>query len=461
MNSDTIAALSTPPGESGLAVVRMSGPRALDVLSRVLRTPSGRALEDEWEHRRLYHGGFFGREGERIDEVMAAVMRAPESYTGEDVVEITCHGGTAVVARILETLYAAGARPAQAGEFTRRAFLNGKLDLIQAEAVADLIHARTEIQRVAAERQLSGGLSRRIDALADEMLSFLGLVEANIDFIEEEIDLVDAPAARGLIARQLEEVQALLSSAAVSRPLRDGYRVVLAGPVNAGKSSVFNRLLGESRAIVTEIPGTTRDVLRETVVIDGVPFVLHDTAGLRASNADRVEAIGVGRATDAVQSADVVLFVLDSSSDAPLEAETVRALRNLDGTRSIVVENKIDLPPGNGAGAASATATRVRVSAKTGAGFEALRRAIVRLSGSGEIARVVRERAVLNARLVALMEEARSHLVELDGMVQRAEALELVAERARSVLSRYEEATGRRYHEGLLDVIFSRFCIGK
>jgi tRNA modification GTPase len=460
-STDTIAALSTPPGESGLAVVRMSGPDALDVLSRVLRTPGGLAFREPWEHRRLYHGGFFGGDGERIDDVMAAVMRGPESYTGDDMVEFSCHGGTAVVARILETLYASDTRPAQAGEFTRRAFLNGKMDLIQAEAVADLIHARTEIQRVAAERQLAGGLSRRIDALADEMLSLLGLIEANIDFIEEDIDLIDVPAALAVVAHQREAVDDLLASAPMSRPLRDGFRVVIAGPVNAGKSSLFNRLVGESRAIVTEIPGTTRDVLREAVVIDGVPFVLHDTAGLRDGSADRVEVIGMDRASDAVQSADVVLFVVDASSAGQDEAQSARALRELDAARSIVVENKVDLPPGGMGRDWPAGLARVRVSARTGAGLDELRRAVVRLTGSEAIVRMARDRAILNARLVALMQEARTQLNDLGRLLRESESLELTAHQARAVLSQYEEATGRRYHEGLLDVIFSRFCIGK
>jgi len=376
-------------------------------------------------------------------------------------VEISCHGGSAVVSRILETLYGAQVRPAAPGEFTRRAFLNGKMDLIQAEAVADLIHARTEVQRVAAERQLAGGLSRRIDALADGMLSLLGLIEANIDFIEEDIDLIDVPAALAVIARQREEIDALLASAPMSRPLRDGFRVVIAGPVNAGKSSLFNRLVGESRAIVTEIPGTTRDVLRETLVIGGVPFVLHDTAGLRAGTTDRIEAIGMDRASDAVQSADVVLFVLDAADPAPLDADTARALRELDAARAIVVENKADIagpgpvlpvPPG---------IARVRVSARSGSGVDHLIDAVVRLTGSDSIARMARDRAILNARLVTLMRAACDELAELARMVKASDPLELSAQRARAVLAHYEEATGRRYHDGLLDVIFSRFCIGK
>lgn len=455
-STDTIAALSTPVGESGLAVIRISGAQSLEVLARVLRRPSGHEFTREWEHRRLYHAHVVDGAGQRVDDVMVAVMRAPESYTGEDVVEVSCHGGTAVVRRVLDVLFANGARPAEAGEYTRRAFLNGKLDLIQAEAVADLIHARSEIQRVAAERQLAGELSRRIDRLADDMLLLLGDLEARIDFMEEGIDALDVPDTLSRLGRQRSDLDGLLASAPVSRLLRDGIRVVIAGPVNAGKSSLFNRLLGESRAIVTEVPGTTRDVLRETLLIDGVPFVLHDTAGLREGVNDPVEELGMGRTSDAMQRADVVLFVVDGSAPGALEDGARRVLAGLDAARSIVLINKTDLPS-----APNGTIDGVRVSALTGEGLDALRSALVEKTGSARLAGMARDRAVLNARLVTLLEEARVQVGELEAMVTRAEPLELVAHRARQVLEHYEEATGRRYHDGLLDAIFSRFCIGK
>ncbi len=454
---DTIAALSTPPGESGIAVIRMSGPRALEVLGRVLRTPAGARFDSGWEHRRVYHGGFFGANDERVDDVMVAVMRGPDSYTGDDVVEISCHGGSAVVARVLETIFSLDVRPAAPGEFTQRAFLNGKMDLIQAEAVADLIHARTELQRVVAERQLRGALSQRIDTLADDMMSLLAVVEANIDFIEEGIDALDVPAALTIVVRQRAELDDLLATAPLSRPLREGYRVVIAGPVNAGKSSLFNRLIGESHAIVTEIPGTTRDVLRETVVIEGVPFVLHDTAGLRDGTPDRVEAIGIDRALDAAQHADVVLFVLDGS----LEGEGAEIPAHLDASRSLVVWNKSDRSPNAGHEPAPGNIAQVRASALTGEGVEDIRRALVQLAGTEHLARMARDRSILNARLTGLLIEARARLDVLGQSVEAREPLELLAVQARDVLSLYEEATGRRYHDGLLDAIFSRFCIGK
>ncbi len=460
-SSDTIAALSTPPGESGIAVVRVSGPRAIELLDAVLRTPAGATFEGEWEHRRLYHGGFHRPDGERLDDVMVAVMRGPESYTGDDVVEVSCHGGSAVVAAVLEALFAGGARPAAPGEFTQRAFLNGKMDLIQAEAVADLIHARTELQRTVAERQLRGALSRRIDAMADEMLTLLAVIEANIDFIEEGIDTIDVPATLETVARQRSELDDLLATAPLSRPLREGYRVVIAGPVNAGKSSLFNRIVGESHAIVTEIPGTTRDVLRETVVIDGVPFVFCDTAGLREATTDRIEAIGMGRAVDAAGDADVVLFVVDGSLDEPVTGrEAHDALARLDASRAIVVWNKSDRAARSTRELRSGVSHQ-RVSALTGDGIDDLRRALLRLVGSDALATMARERTVLNARLVDLLRSARERLDGFGVSIEARQPLEILAVKARDVLSLYEEATGRRYHDGLLDAVFSRFCIGK
>jgi tRNA modification GTPase len=358
----------------------------------------------------------------------------------------------------METLFAHSVRPAEPGEFTRRAFLNGKMDLIQAEAVADLIHARTELQRLVAERQLRGVLSARIGALADDMLGLLGLIEANIDFIEEDIDALDVPAARAVIDRQRAEVADLLESSRFVGPLRDGYRVVIAGPVNAGKSSLFNRLVGDARAIVTEIPGTTRDVLRETISIDGIPFLIHDTAGLRDAGADRVESIGMDRARDAAQSADVVVFVVDGTE--PPTVETREAIGRLDGARALVVVNKVDLPP-CAEWPTPSGAQVVRASAETGEGLDDIRDAMLRLVRSDDLTRMARDRAILNARLASLLEGARQPLADLGGALGDRESLELLAARAREILSYYEEATGRRYRDDLLDVIFSRFCIGK
>jgi tRNA modification GTPase len=459
---DTIAALSTPPGESGLAVVRASGPGALAVLARVFRARGGNPPPDAWEHRRLYHGRVVDAGGDVVDEVMTAVMRGPESFTGEDVVEVTCHGSMAVVTRLLEALFAAGARPAQAGEFTRRAFLNGKMDLLQAEAVADLIHARSELQRRVAQRQLEGALSRRLGALADETLALLAEIEANIDFVGEDIDTLDAGAAARMLERHRAELADLLESAPLSRPLREGYQVVIAGAVNAGKSTLFNRLVGEDRAIVTEIPGTTRDLLREAVSIDGLPFVLHDTAGLRGGTGDPVERIGIDRAAGAAASADVVLVVIDRA--AALDPSVREAAARLDPARAIAVFSKADLPAAAGMSDIDTVCpglAAVAVSAQSGEGLPALKSALVERVGGEVLVRAARERVVLGARVAALLRRAGEASGTLMGSLERGTSHELLAVEARDLLACYEEVLGRRYADGVLDTIFSRFCIGK
>jgi tRNA modification GTPase len=459
--NDTIAALSTPVGESGIAVVRVSGPNALGILSLSLRSKGGGLHAGEWEHRRLYHGLLHDEKGEVIDEVVCAVMRSPESYTGEDTVEISCHGSALVVARVLDTLFARGARSARPGEFTERAFLNGKMDLIQAEAVADLIHARSDLQRKVASDQLAGALSERINCLAEEILELLGVVEANIDFLEEGIDTLDYGAALSLVRRHAGRIDELLALSAFSRPFREGYRVVVAGPVNAGKSSIFNRLIGENRAIVTEVPGTTRDVLRETVVLEGLLFTVQDTAGLRGTN-DRVERLGVELAESAAGGADIVLFVVDGSES--LTDETRTRLGALDAGRTAVVLNKIDLPAAFAPDTLSAICPGVPIipaSAETGEGIVAIERALVGRAGRDGLDWVGRERVVLNARLVSLLEQARERLGAVEAGLEDRSPLEVLALDTREVLARYEEATGKRYSEDLLDTIFSRFCIGK
>lgn len=476
--SSTVAALSTPPGESGIAVVRITGPDALAILSRVYRTPAGQPKTGRWEHRRLYHGTLLdtreaegahgaadeaaGAGGELIDEVMCAVMRAPDTYTGEDVVEISCHGGTLIVSRVLNLLFSEGASPAEPGEFTKRAFLNGKMDLIQAEAVADLIHARSELQRQVAQKQLNGELSRRIEKLADQMTELLASIEANIDFIEEDIDTLDREGAAALLDAQLDELESLLFSAPFHKPFHEGYRVAIAGPVNAGKSSIFNRLVGGQRAIVTDIPGTTRDVLREPVVLRGLLFVFQDTAGLRGGTPDRIETIGMGLADEAAREADVVVFVVDASS--PLSADLEARLRGLDARNTVLALNKIDLPESEDASnfkTLRPDVRSVRVSALTGEGFEGLERTIVDAAAGGEVSRIAKERLVLNDRLVSLIEAASKKAKDLKRTLETGNHLEIMALEAREALLLYEEATGRRYQDSVLDKIFSRFCIGK
>ncbi len=459
----TIVALSTPPGESGIAVIRLSGPHAISILCKVFMLPGGRRpVPERMEHRRLYHGNIVGEDGDVVDDVMCAVMKGPDSYTGEDVVEVSSHGNPVITRTIIDLLSANGAREAGPGEFTRRAFLNGKMDLIQAEAVCDLIHARSELQRMVARAQVAGNLSQRINALGDAALSLLGEIEASIDFIEEDIEPLDRMRAVSLLEEHEAGLGELLASASFSRPFREGYHVVITGPVNAGKSSIFNKLLGESRAIVTEIPGTTRDVIREPLAIGGLVFVFHDTAGLRGETEDEIEAIGMGKALEAATSADIVMYVVDATR--PKREIPVASIRELKKKSSLILLNKVDLPG----------TLRVEdlhselggyeiqaVSALTGEGMSGIRERLVEIAGSGGVSRVAAERIVLNSRLIRLLEAARERCRKLRGMIAAGEALEILAVAARELLGCYEEATGKRYSEDLLDNIFSRFCIGK
>jgi tRNA modification GTPase len=459
--NETIAALSTPSGESGIAVVRVSGPEALRILSAIFSSRNTTGAVADWEHRRVYHGFVRDRSGDVIDEVMCAVMRGPDSYTGQDTVEISCHGSTLIVARILREIFSRGARSAEAGEFTKRAFLAGKIDLIQAEAVADLIHAKSDLQRKVAQRQLAGGLSERINALADELLEMLGNIEANIDFIEEGIDTLDVPASIESLGRQMAALEELLEDSSFSKPFREGYRVVIAGPVNAGKSSLFNRLIGESRAIVTEIPGTTRDVLREPVVLEGLVFVFQDTAGLRGAR-DRVESIGINMAENAASEADIVLFVVDASE--PWDDDLAPRLEKLVPSRAIVVMNKTDLPARLEEERFARGYPKLKVvhsSAQSGDGLQELKKTLIEYAGRDRLNWIARERVVLNSRLIALLEKAHERVGALRQGLEKRAPLEILALDAREALQHYEIATGKRYTDNLLDTIFSRFCIGK
>jgi tRNA modification GTPase len=383
-------------------------------------------------------------EGERIDEGLALYYPAPHSYTGEAVLELQGHGGPVVMQTLLAACIAAGARHAEPGEFTRRAFLEGKLDLAQAEAVADLIDASSREAARSALRSLSGEFSSAIAALVAQLIELRALVEAMLDFPEEEIDAVHADDASARLARLRAALQDTLAKSRQGSLLRTGIHVVIAGRPNVGKSSLLNRLAGEDRAIVTPIAGTTRDALREPIEIDGMPIVLVDTAGLRASQ-DEVERLGIQRTRQELERADVVLEVFEAGSAAPPGEPLAK-----EATR-IRVYNKSDLAPGfapSGPGA-------VVVSAKTGAGLDGLRKAILQTAGwtsTGESVFLARERHV------RALELARRHLEAAAGALRQWEFL---AEELRLAQQTLGSITGEFTADDLLGEIFSRFCIGK
>ncbi len=464
---DVIAAIATAPGPAGLAVVRVSGAGALAVADAVFRggAPLAGAAANTMHHGwAVWPAGAedtAGHGSRRLDEVVAAVFRAPRSYTREDVIELSCHGGPLPAGRVLAALLHAGARLARPGEFTLRAFLNGRLDLAQAEAVADLIHAETQAAQELALSQLAGTLSRRLEELSERVGDSLAEIEARIDFAED-VGGIETPAqVVAAIAGVSEELTGLLASAAYARAVREGVRVVLAGRPNVGKSSLFNALLGEARAIVTALPGTTRDLVSERIEIAGVPITLVDTAGWRAGG-DPIEAIGVERAREAVDGARVALWVLDRA--APLAAEDHRIAASLDGKRVLVALNKSDRPAVLGRASLpplpNVTALEVvEVSATTGLGLGGLQEALGRLSGATEGAAPLAA-AVANPRHVEALERARAALERAAGAARELRPGEIVALELREALACLGEVTGRTLGEDLLERFFSRFCVG-
>jgi tRNA modification GTPase len=452
---DTIAAIATPLGEGGLAVIRISGARALAVADQVF-TPVGlHASKPSSAVSHTIHYGKILRGGQPVDEVLCAVMRAPRTFTREDVVEITCHGGILVTKTVFDIVLASGARAALPGEFTQRAFLNGRIDLAQAEAVADLIHARTELALSAANEQLAGKLSQRINQLRDELMLTLAHIEAHIDFPEEDIAPDTRAQLEGRMAHGIAFMEELLRTANEGQILRRGIRAAIIGRPNAGKSSLLNQLLGHDRAIVSPIAGTTRDTIEETASIRGIPVVFIDTAGLREAK-DELESEGIRRSRESLARAELILHVLDASE--PFHAEDEKLFADFATKKRIVVRNKIDLPLKLKLPAGVAPA--VDVCSKTGAGLEPLKDAIKSLVWSGNITAEMAQ-VTINARHQDALRRASGSLrLALDALRGDA-SLEFVALDLRQGIAAVGEIVGKTTTEDLLDAVFSQFCIGK
>jgi len=439
---DTITAAATPPGTGGIGIVRVSG----EMTERIARTLLGSLPEPRTATYRTFRGG----DGSRIDAGLALYFPAPASFTGESVLELHGHGGPLVVSLLVDAMVALGARRAEPGEFSKRAFLNDKLDLAQAEAIADLINAGTSQAARAALRSLSGEFSRAVDVLAEQLVRLRLHVEAAIDFPEEEIDFLSDEALLKRIEECASAFDVLREHAAQGRLLRDGYQVVIVGKPNAGKSSLLNLLSGQDAAIVTEVAGTTRDILREQIDIDGLAVELVDTAGLR-ENPDRIEEEGIRRAHQALGGADAVLLIQDATDDEDHELhEQLPA-----GAPVTIVRNKIDLtgePPGR------LDEDTINLSAKTGEGVDALRACLRELAGyegQGEGAFTARRRHV------EALERAAVHFETGCTALEETRAGELFAEELRLSHHALGEITGAFTADDLLGKIFSEFCIGK
>lgn len=454
-HQDPIAAIATAPGRGAVGIVRVSAPQDLTPLVMAI---CGRALKP----REATYLPLRSAQGEAIDHGLALLFPAPHSYTGEHVLELQAHGGPVILqlllARCLEADPALRMRLAEPGEFTRRAFLNGKLDLAQAEAVADLIDASTEAAARSAGRALAGALSGEVGGLRDGLIQLRMLVEATLDFPEEEIDFLEQADALGKLRRLLERVAALLDRSRQGAILREGIKVVLAGQPNVGKSSLLNALAGAELAIVTPIPGTTRDKLSQTIQIEGVPLHISDTAGLRDTE-DEVERIGVARSWDAIADADVVLFLHDLTrvGHADYEAEDAEIrgrLASVDRARILQIYNKADAHAPAGLPMDALT-----LSAKTGEGLDALRRRLLEQVGWHAVPEGL---FIARERHVQALRRTREH-IELALLQAEAQppALDLMAEELRLAHDALGEITGAFTADDLLGEIFSRFCIGK
>jgi tRNA modification GTPase len=459
--TDTIAAVATPPGRGGIGIVRLSGPEAMAIAGQLLR------LSGPLEAGRVRMAGVLdpaSPEATSIDEAVVTAFRAPHSYTGEDVVEIAAHGSPVVLETLLRGALSAGARLAGPGEFTQRAFLNHRIDLTQAEAIQDLIAAQTLEQARMAAQQLGGALSRRVSPVKERLLHLIALLEAGMDFAVGELDDVDIVPPQ-TIAATIAEVRAPLEALAASyargHRLREGASLALVGRPNVGKSSLFNRLLVRERAIVTPVPGTTRDTVEEAVAIGGIPVRLIDTAGLRLSGeaaADQAEEMGIARSREAMADADLVLLVLDCTQ--PVSAEERSLLESLAGRPHLSVHNKIDLLPEHPKSNPTDTdGEKLLTSARTGEGLDALRAAILHVlqaagSPAGEgVLNTLRQRQAVDDALAALAAAAQANDDRL--------AHELLLVDLHQALRSLDSLTGQTTTDDILNRIFSTFCIGK
>lgn len=454
---DTIAAIATPPGEGGIAIIRVSGSQAIHIVDKIYR--GGKKLSTVDSHT-IHYGHIVNKLGEVIDEVMVTVMKSPRTFTREDVVEVNCHGGLVSVQRVLEEVLSAGARLAEPGEFTKRAFLNGRIDLSQAEAVIDLIRAKTDRAMKVAMGQVQGKLSRTIEKIRDELLQLIAHIEVNIDYPEHDVEEV----TRSLIIDKgnwvKEQISRLLQNAQQGKIMREGLSTAIVGRPNVGKSSLLNTLIQESKAIVTDIPGTTRDIIEEYVNVRGIPLRLIDTAGIRNTE-DIVERIGVKKSREVLDQADLVLLLLNNAES--LTEEDIELLETIRKRKAIIIINKMDLPQ-------KLDVTRleklglgfpiVTMSIKQEKGIESLEEAIAKLFFEGQL-QSDDLTYVSNARHIQLLKEAKNSIQEANESCDNGLPVDMIAFDLRRCWELLGEITGETVSEDLLDQIFSRFCLGK
>jgi tRNA modification GTPase len=459
--TECIAAIATPPGQGAIAIIRVSGSDAIAVAEAIFR---GKTLLSRVAGYSVHHGKLVNLQGDVLDEGLATVFRGPHSYTGEDVVEFSCHGGIVGVRAVLEAILDAGARQAEPGEFTKRAFLNGKMDLSQAEAVADMIAAGSRRAQRVSLQQLEGKLGATVNELRNDLLNLCALLEVGLDFFEEGIELITERQIGETINHVKRRVDGLIESFSVGRIYRDGVSVALAGKPNAGKSSLFNALLQEERAIVEPHPGTTRDTIEESLSIGGIVYRLTDTAGLREA-AMGAEAEGVKRARSTVESADIVVLVIDAGHSVEATALAEVAGKLSSDQKLIIAYTKVDLISSQSERANLTEdrrlgEMRVLTSARTGEGLQGLKDLLQRsiaakhIDSSGEL-------YVTNERHFRALARARDSLLSAMESLKSGKTSEFIAFDVRGAAQALSEITGQITTEDILDSIFSRFCVGK
>ena len=428
--TDTIAAIATPLGESGIGVIRISGSHAYDVGDAIFRSPSGKPLAQRRD-RSIQHGLIVADDGRPVDEVLMLIMKGPHSYTAEDVLEIQCHGGRKALEEILGLVLAHGARMANPGEFTQRAFVNGRIDLAQAEAVMDVIQAKSRQGLTSAVNQLEGRLSKVIGAMRHDLTDFITRLEVTIDYPEEDLEDITVPDVAGAIRKQLTALDDMLEASHDGRIIRDGVMAAIAGTPNAGKSSLLNRLLQEDRAIVTDVPGTTRDVLEEWISLKGVPVCLVDTAGIRETD-DTVEKIGVTKAKAYMDKADIILVVLNKTDLMPVVTE-----KDLAGYGHPVLS----------------------LSAGTGDGLDSLKDKLLSLALSH--ADTAGSALLTNTRHIELVRQSRQALQRALDSIEAGMPVDCAVVDLREAWELLGSITGDTVHDDMVEEIFSRFCLGK
>ncbi|MFW6422151.1 MAG: tRNA uridine-5-carboxymethylaminomethyl(34) synthesis GTPase MnmE [Candidatus Bipolaricaulota bacterium] len=457
---DTVSAISTPIGKSGIGIVRLSGPRAIEIAGEIFHSPQNIQLKQASSH--TIHYGFIKDGGEAIDEVLLSIMRAPKTYTREDIVEINCHGGVVPLREVLELTFEHGARPAEPGEFTKRAFLNGRITLDQAESVREVIEAKTTFSLDLALDRLQGRFSDFVNSLREDLTDLLAEIEVAIDFPDYEDSIVETEDLASILLDIQREIEDFLEKSRDGKILRQGHKVAILGKPNVGKSTLLNTLLKEDRAIVAPQPGTTRDVIEEELEIDGIPFRIMDTAGIGKPQSE-VEEYGIQKAKEQGREAELSLFLVDASKE--LTEDDLKIAESLEPRETILLLNKIDLDRMLSKASASSQlgenwAEMLKISAKTGLGIENLESAMTNLVWGGQIHRK-EDIYLLNIREKQLLQEAKRDINAALDSIGGGHPLDLAELDIRSARKSLGKLLGEDLSEEVLDRIFSRFCVGK